>query len=160
VTKSNMTATFRPAGESNMAATPRLAGATNVAARADAVGVSGGTGPLAGPDMSALPPWQAGIITACIAALLATEVGFLWALLARQLPMVSGPTFPCFPGTSACPPALECAVRGQADKHMAVVMLALTACISILVCLGYGGVWLGRATCCHRDRRRRRPWRG
>ncbi|XP_039392068.1 uncharacterized protein LOC120404135 [Mauremys reevesii] len=147
-TKSNMAAMVQPAGDSNMAATPKLVGATNVAARDNTVGISSVTSSPAGPDMAAQPPWCAGVITMCIAVLLATEVGFLWALLARQLPMVSGPNFPCFPGTPACPPALECTVRGQADKHMALVMLALTACVSILVCLGYGGAWLGRATCC------------
>nr|XP_042702137.1 uncharacterized protein LOC112061066 [Chrysemys picta bellii] len=158
VTKSNMAATFRPVGDSNMAATPKLVGATSVAARDNTVGLSGVTGSPAGPDMAAQPPWCAGVITVCIAVLLATEVGFLWALLARQLPMVSGPTFPCFPGTPACPPVLECAVRGQADKHMALVILALTASFSILICLGYGGVWLGRATCCRgRQEREQNP---
>ncbi|XP_037754571.2 uncharacterized protein LOC119566240 [Chelonia mydas] len=147
-TKSNVAAMARLMGDSNMAANPRLVGATNVAARANTVGVSGVTGSPAGPDMAAQPAWCASVITVCIAVLLATEVGFLWALLARQLPMVSGPSFPCFPGLLACPSVLECAVRGQADKHMALVILALTACFSILVCLTYGGVWVALATCC------------
>nr|XP_042702135.1 uncharacterized protein LOC122172914 [Chrysemys picta bellii] len=133
----------------NMAAFPKLVGATNVAARDNTVGISAVTRLSAGPDMAARPLWHAGVFTVCIAVLLATEIGFLWALLARQLPMVSGVFFRCFPSTPACPPALECAVRGQADKHMALVILALTTCVSILICLGYGGVWLGRATCCH-----------
>ncbi|XP_037754570.1 uncharacterized protein LOC114022586 [Chelonia mydas] len=147
-TKSNVAAMARLMGDSNMATNPRLVGATNVAARANTVGVSGVTGSPAGPDMAAQPAWCASVITVCIAVLLATEVGFLWALLARQLPMVSGSSFPCFPGLLACPSVLECAVRGQADKHMALVILALTACFSILVCLTYGGVWVALATCC------------
>ncbi|XP_042702138.2 uncharacterized protein LOC122172916 [Chrysemys picta bellii] len=146
--KSNMAAEPRPVGDSNMAATPKLVDTTNMAPKDNTVGLSGVTGPPAGPNMAAQPPWCAGVITMCIAVLLATEVGFLWALLARQLPMVSEPTFPCFPGTPACPPALECTIWGQADKRMALGSLALTACVSILVCLGSGGVWLGRATCC------------
>ncbi|XP_074985146.1 uncharacterized protein LOC142072388 [Caretta caretta] len=147
-TKSNVAAGARLMGDSNMAANPRLVGATNVAARANTVGVSGVTGSPAGPDMAAQPAWYASVITVCIAVLLATEVRFLWALLAWQLPMVSGPSFPCFPGPLACPSVLQCAVRGQADKHMALVILALTACFSILVCLTYGGVWVALATCC------------
>ncbi|XP_053882006.1 uncharacterized protein LOC128836030 [Malaclemys terrapin pileata] len=148
-TKSNVAAMVWPAGDSNMAAIPKLVGATNVAARDNTVGISAVTRLSAGPDMATRPLWHAGVFTMCIAVLLATEIGFLWALLARQLPMVSGVFFRCFPSTPACPPALECAVRGQADKHMALVILALTTCVSILICLGYGGVWLGRATCCH-----------
>ncbi|EMP40736.1 hypothetical protein UY3_02026 [Chelonia mydas] len=88
--------------------------------------------------MAAHPLWHAGVFTMCIASLLATEIGFLWALLAQQLPTASGVSFRCFPGTPACPSILECAVRGQADKHMALVILALTACVSILICLTYG----------------------
>ncbi|CAM2114899.1 unnamed protein product [Caretta caretta] len=147
-TKSNMAAMVQPMGDSNMAANPKLVGKTNLAARANTVGVSGVTGSPAGPDTAAQPLWHAGIITVCIAALLATEIGFLWALLARQLPTVSGASFCCFPSTPACPSVLECAVRGQADKHLALVILALTACVSIPVSLTYVGMWLGRATCC------------
>ncbi|CAM2114901.1 unnamed protein product [Caretta caretta] len=146
--KSNMAAEPRPVGDSNMAAPPKLVDTTNTAAGDNTVGLSGVTGPPAGPNMAAQPPWHAGVFTVCLAVLLATEASFLWALLAWQLPMVSGPTFPCFPGTPACPPALECTIWGQADKRMALGSLALTACVSILVCLGSGGMWLGRATCC------------
>ncbi|XP_053881010.1 uncharacterized protein LOC128835509 [Malaclemys terrapin pileata] len=149
VTKSNMAAIVRPVGDYNLAANPKLVGATNVAARSNTIGISGVTSSPAGLNMATRPLWHAGVFTVCIAALLTTEIGFLWALLARQLPTVSGVFFRCFPSTPACPPALECAVRGQPDKHMALVMLALTACISIKVCLGYGGVWVGKATCCH-----------
>ncbi|XP_044870481.1 uncharacterized protein LOC123369187 [Mauremys mutica] len=130
--KCNMAAEPRPVGDSNVAATPKLVDTTNVAPKDNTVGLSGVSGPPAGPDMAAQPPWHAGVFTACIAVLLATEVGFLWALLARQLPTVSGPSFPCFPGTPACPPALECTIWGQADKRMALGSLALTACVSIL----------------------------
>ncbi|XP_048708766.2 uncharacterized protein LOC125637795 [Caretta caretta] len=156
--KSNMAAMVQPMGDSNMATNPKLVGVNNVAARANTVGVSGVTGSPAGPDMAAQPLWHAGVFTMCIASLLATEIGFLWALLAQQLPTASGVSFHCFPSTLACPSILECAVRGQADKHMALVILALTACVSILICLTYGGMWLGRATCCHgKEERERAP---
>ncbi|CAM5117245.1 unnamed protein product [Eretmochelys imbricata] len=156
--KSNMAAMVQPMGDSNMATNPKLVGVNNVAARANTVGVSGVTGSPAGPDMAAQPLWYAGVFTMCIASLLATEIGFLWALLAQQLPTASGVSFHCFPSTPACPSILECAVRGQADKHMALVILALTACVSILICLTYGGMWLGRATCCHgKEERERAP---
>ncbi|CAM4566802.1 unnamed protein product [Lepidochelys olivacea] len=156
--KSNMAAMVQPMGDSNMATNPKLVGVNNVAARANTVGVSGVTGSPAGPDMAAQPLWHAGVFTMCIASVLATEIGFLWALLAQQLPTASGVSFHCFPSTPACPSILECAVRGQADKHMALVVLALTACVSILICLTYGGMWLGRATCCHgKEERERAP---
>ncbi|XP_075773464.1 uncharacterized protein LOC142825361 [Pelodiscus sinensis] len=147
-TKSNMAATVQPAAGSSTAAVPTPVGASPEAPSADMDGLSAVAGPLVGPHLTTQPPWHTGIFIVCIAALLATETGFLWALLARQLPLMSGPSFRCVPGTPACPPALECAVRGQADKHMALVILALTACISILVCLGYGAACLGWATCC------------
>nr|XP_042702136.1 uncharacterized protein LOC122172915 [Chrysemys picta bellii] len=155
-TKSNMAAMVRPVGDSNMAANAKLVGATNVAARSNTIGISGVTSSPAGTDMAARPLWHAGVFTVYITVLLATEIGFLWAVLARQLPMVSGVFFRGFPSTPACPPALECVVWGQPDKHMALVMLAFTACISILVCLGYGGMWLCQATCCRGRQERER----
>ncbi|KYO17564.1 hypothetical protein Y1Q_0007698 [Alligator mississippiensis] len=102
-----------------------------------------------------LPSWLAAILAACTGALVASETWLLWDLIAQQLPTVAGPAFWCHPQFQACPAALPCALMGYADKRLAIGILALSACVNILVAAGYGIHWLGQACCCGRQVARR-----
>ncbi|XP_054851449.1 uncharacterized protein LOC129340599 [Eublepharis macularius] len=124
----NLTASFNTSEHPN----PALAVSfPNMAStRADGV-------PVETPKMSSHCPWRSVTYSLCVVLLLATELCFLWVLIALQVPAVSKTTFLCRPGAQNCPKALECAVAGQADKQTALWMLAVTALVNVAVCLIY-----------------------
>ncbi|CAM5117233.1 unnamed protein product [Eretmochelys imbricata] len=146
--KPNMAAKTKLAGEPNMATGANWVDIINMDSESQRVGQSKMATP--GAKMAASSAWRSPAFGLCVVLLLATELGFLWAMLALQLPLVSGAYFQCRPGAPPCPPALECALSGQADKKMALVTLAFTACVNIASCLAYGIMRLGRAAQCQR----------
>ncbi|KAJ7314081.1 hypothetical protein JRQ81_006015 [Phrynocephalus forsythii] len=72
-----------------------------------------------------------------VALLLAMEIVFLCVVIVFQLPTLFGRTFICSPGAVSCPPAVECTVKGRAEKRMALWGLAFTAMLFIIACSGY-----------------------
>ncbi|XP_034992265.1 uncharacterized protein LOC118095271 [Zootoca vivipara] len=102
------------------------------------------------PKMSARCTWPLAAFVFCVFLLLAMELGFFWVVISLQIPSVLRTTFLCLPGAHSCPEALECALAGQADKHMALWALAFTAFVNMAACLAYLLLTLGRASRCHR----------
>nr|XP_028559161.1 uncharacterized protein LOC114582367 isoform X1 [Podarcis muralis]XP_028559162.1 uncharacterized protein LOC114582367 isoform X1 [Podarcis muralis] len=107
------------------------------------------------PSESKMSPrctWPSAAFVFCVFLLMATELGFFWVVIFLQIPSVLRTTFLCLPGAHSCPEALECALAGQADKHMALWTLAFTAVVNMAACLAYLLLTLGRAFRCHRGK--------
>ncbi|KAL7977488.1 hypothetical protein Chor_009437 [Crotalus horridus] len=72
-----------------------------------------------------------------VALLLTSETCFLCIILLIQMPRLVGRSWICSPNAISCPEAVECAVKGRADKRMALWGMAFTAILFIIACCGY-----------------------
>ncbi|XP_061445200.1 uncharacterized protein LOC133366281 [Rhineura floridana] len=102
------------------------------------------------PKMSSHCTWPSMAFSFCVFLLLSMELVFFWVVVSLQIPLVSETTFLCFPGADTCPKAVECALAGQADKQMALWVLAFTAFVNMAACLAYLLLTLGKLSQCHR----------
>ncbi|KAJ6653378.1 hypothetical protein lerEdw1_009279 [Lerista edwardsae] len=94
-----------------------------------------------------------------VGLLLATEIGFLLAIILLQMPRLVGRTWICVPGATSCPQSVECAVRGRAEKRVALWGLAFTSILFLIGCSGYFNLrmcWNQRCrrTCARREEER------
>ncbi|KAL7990109.1 hypothetical protein Chor_012775 [Crotalus horridus] len=58
-------------------------------------------------------------------------------MLHPPMPRLVGRSWICSPNAVSCPEAVECAVKGRADKQMALWGMAFTAIFFIIACCGY-----------------------
>ncbi|XP_026567731.1 uncharacterized protein LOC113443603 [Pseudonaja textilis] len=72
-----------------------------------------------------------------VALLLTSETCFLCVILLLQMPRVVGRAWVCSPDAASCPEVLECAVKGRAEKRMALWGMAFTSILFIIACCGY-----------------------
>ncbi|ETE72556.1 hypothetical protein L345_01600, partial [Ophiophagus hannah] len=85
-----------------------------------------------------------------VALLLTSEICFLCVILLLQLPRVVGRAWICSPDAASCPEAVECALRGRAEKRMALWGMAFTSILFIIACSGYFNIRF----CCNKRCRR------
>ncbi|XP_025032645.1 uncharacterized protein LOC103063470 [Python bivittatus] len=72
-----------------------------------------------------------------VGLLLTSETCFLCAIILLQMPRLIGRSWICSPGAVSCPEAVECALKGRAEKRMALWGLAFTSILFIIACSGY-----------------------
>lgn len=72
-----------------------------------------------------------------VALLLTSETCFLCVILLLQMPRLVGRSWICSPDAISCPEAIECAVKGRAEKRMALWGMAFTSILFIIACCGY-----------------------
>lgn len=72
-----------------------------------------------------------------VGLILATEIGFLLAIILLQMPRLVGRTWICAPGVTSCPQSVECTLRGRAEKRVALWGLAFTSILFLIGCSGY-----------------------
>ncbi|XP_063159130.1 uncharacterized protein LOC134497405 [Candoia aspera] len=100
-------------------------------------------------DAKTSSTWRLVAFAFSVILLLVMESGFLWIVIALQIPLVSETTFRCQLGGRACPPTLECVMLGQVDKQVALWGLIFTAIVNVMVCLSYLLLRLKKVSQCH-----------
>ncbi|XP_061444977.1 uncharacterized protein LOC133366186 isoform X2 [Rhineura floridana] len=72
-----------------------------------------------------------------VALTLAMEICYLCSIILIQLPKLWGRSWMCSSEAASCPQPIECAVKGRAEKRVALWGLAFTSILFIIACSGY-----------------------